>query len=99
MSNEMKSMAIAQASQKSAALVWILNLIVLGTGNVYAGAWISGVLGLVVFGIAVLFVVLTVGFGGVVVAAVMLVAWIILSIVGQSVLKRKNVRAIESAFK
>jgi hypothetical protein len=99
MSNEMKSMAIAQASQKSAALVWVLNLIVLGTGNLYAGAWISGILGLVILGSAILFVVMTVGFGGVVAAPVMLVAWIILSIVGQSVLKRKNVRAIEGAFK
>jgi hypothetical protein len=98
MSSEMKSMAMAQAAQKSVALVWILNFVVMGTGNLYAGAWISGVIGLLSFVCAFAIMVLTVGIGGIVVAPVMLVLWIILSIVGQNVLKRKNVRAVESAF-
>ena len=98
MTGEMRSMAVAQATQRSPALVWILNFILLGAGNLYGGAWISGILGLLILAVGIAVVILTVGFGSVVVGPIILICWIILSAIGHATVKRKNLRAIDRAF-
>lgn len=98
MASEMQRVLVAQASQKSAGLAWMLNLLFLGAGNLYAGAIVTGLLGLAILALMFLLVLITAGFGVIIAAPVWLLCWILFSLLAQRKIKKKNLRSIEGAF-